>query len=58
MRRQNGLAPSLCPLGRLHGGRAQSRAGAGAIETRACAGIGEEDPFRDVTVKDVRRLGY
>lgn len=22
------------------------------------AGIGEEDPFRDVTVKDVRRLGY
>lgn len=25
--------------------------------TRA-AGIGEEDPFRDVTVKDVRRLGY
>ena len=34
-------------------------AGALSLARRArAAGIGEEDPLRDVTVKDVRRLGY
>ena len=38
---------------------ALSLAQAREISRRArAAGIGEEDPFRDVTVKDVRRLGY
>ena len=31
---------------------------AGALSLARAAGIGEEDPLRDVTVKDVRRLGY
>ena len=38
---------------------ALSLAQARELSRRArAAGIGEEDPFRDVTVKDVRRLGY
>ena len=38
---------------------ALSLAQARELSRRARAtGIGEEDPFRDVTVKDVRRLGY
>lgn len=38
---------------------ALSLAQARELSRRArAAGIGEEDPFRDVTVKDVRKLGY
>lgn len=38
---------------------ALSLAQARELSRRArAAGIGEEDPFRDVTVKDMRRLGY
>ena len=38
---------------------ALSLAQARELSRRArAAGIGEEDPFRDITVKDVRRLGY
>ena len=55
---ERGLLLLCCPLGDPMAG-ALSLAQAREISRRArAAGIGEEDPFRDVTVKDVRRLGY
>ena len=55
---ERGLLLLCCPLGDAMAG-ALSLAQARELSRRArAAGIGEEDPFRDVTVKDVRRLGY
>lgn len=55
---ERGLLLLCCPLGDPMAG-ALSLAQARELSRRArAAGIGEEDPFRDVTVKDVRRLGY
>ena len=55
---ERGLLLLCCPLGDSMAG-ALSLAQARELSRRArAAGIGEEDPFRDVTVKDVRRLGY
>ena len=55
---ERGLLLLCCPLGDSIAG-ALSLAQARELSRRArAAGIGEEDPFRDVTVKDVRRLGY
>ena len=54
---ERGLLLLCCPLGDAMAG-ALSLAQARELSRRArAAGIGE-DPFRDVTVKDVRRLGY
>lgn len=55
---ERGLLLLCCPLGDSMAG-ALSLAQARELSRRArAAGIGEEDPLRDVTVKDVRRLGY
>ena len=55
---ERGLLLLCCPLGDAMAG-ALSLAQARELSRRArAAGIGEEDPFRDVTVKDMRRLGY
>ena len=55
---ERGLLLLCCPLGDAMAG-ALSLAQARELSRRArAAGIGEEDPLRDVTVKDVRRLGY
>ena len=55
---ERGLLLLCCPLGDSMAG-ALSLAQARELSRRArAAGIGEEDPVRDVTVKDVRRLGY
>ena len=55
---ERGLLLLCCPLGDSLAG-ALSLAQARELSRRARAAvIGEEDPFRDVTVKDVRRLGY
>ena len=55
---ERGLLLLCCPLGDPMAG-ALSLAQARELSRRArAAGIGEEDPLRDVTVKDVRRLGY
>ena len=55
---ERGLLLLCCPWGDPMAG-ALSLAQARELSRRArAAGIGEEDPFRDVTVKDVRRLGY
>ena len=55
---ERGLLLLCCPLGDAMAG-ALSLAQARELSRRArAAGIGEEDPFRDVTVKDVRKLGY
>ena len=55
---ERGLLLLCCPLGDAMAG-ALSLAQARELSRRArAAGIREEDPLRDVTVKDVRRLGY
>ena len=55
---ERGLLLLCCPLGDPMSG-ALSLAQARELSRRArAAGIGEEDPFRDVSIKDVRRLGY
>ena len=55
---ERGLLLLCCPLGDGMAG-ALSLAQARELSKRArAAGIGEEDPLRNVTAKDVRRLGY
>ena len=55
---ERGLLLLCCPLGDPMAG-ALSLAQARELSRRArAAGIGEEDPLRDVSAKDVRRLGY
>ena len=55
---ERGLLLLCCPLGDPMAG-ALSLAQARELSRRArAAGIGEEDPLRDVSVTDVRRLGY
>lgn len=55
---ERGLLLLCCPLGDpLSGFLSLPQARELSKRARA-AGIGEQDPFRDVSVKDIRRLGY
>ena len=55
---ERGLLLLCCPLGDPLSGYLSLPQAKELSKRARAAGIGEEDPFRDVSVKDIRRLGY